>query len=396
MENKKKYILYIGEDKKVLEVLKQSENYQIENITNGFLFDIWTRKKIIPYIIISEMKLKGINGILLHKEIQKYDNFSSVPFILLYQNYTHDQKLQALYLGIDDIYKKPLKIEKIKIRAKFLNRYKKEHSFFKNIKEKKIEYYVPIGKRIFDIVFSLILLIFLSPVLLITIIMLKLESKGEVFYSANRVGQAYNIFPLYKFRSMFVGADAKLKNLMHLNQYSQNEKNSDENSGEFVYIDNCPRCADLGHPCSPVLKQDKNKEICEYQFRKAKRKKQEEAFVKIKNDPRVTKVGHFIRKTSIDELPQLFNVLKGDMSIIGNRPIPLYEAALLTSDSWSKRFEAPAGLTGLWQVKKRGKPDMYTQERKELDNEYAENYSFMMDFKIFFLTIPAVFQTEEV
>jgi len=107
MENKKKYILYIGEDKKVLEVLKQSENYQIENITNGFLFDIWTRKKIIPYIIISEMKLKGINGILLHKEIQKYDNFSSVPFILLYQNYTHDQKLQALYLGIDDIYKKP-------------------------------------------------------------------------------------------------------------------------------------------------------------------------------------------------------------------------------------------------------------------------------------------------
>ncbi len=392
----KKYILYIGEDKKVIEVLKKSENYQMENITNGFLFDSWTRKKLIPHIIISEMKLRGINGILLHKEIQKYDNFSFVPFILLYENYSHDQKLQALYLGIDDIYKKPLKIEKIKIRAKFLNRYKKEHSFFKNIKEKKIEYYVPIGKRIFDIVFSLILLIFLSPVLLITIIMLKLESKGEVFYSANRVGQAYNIFPLYKFRSMFVGADAKLKNLMHLNQYSQNEKNSDENSGEFVYIDNCPRCADLGHPCSPVLKQDKNKEICEYQFRKAKRKKQEEAFVKIKNDPRVTKVGHFIRKTSIDELPQLFNVLKGDMSIIGNRPIPLYEAALLTSDGWSKRFKAPAGLTGLWQVKKRGKPDMYTQERKELDNEYAENYSFTMDFKIFFMTIPALLQTEEV
>ncbi len=78
-----------------------------------------------------------------------------------------------------------------------------------------------------------------------------------------------------------------------------------------------------------------------------KKQKAASTFIKIKDDPRVTKVGKFIRNTSIDELPQLVNVLKGDMSIVGNRPLPLYEAEMLTSDDWSERFMGPAGITGL-------------------------------------------------
>ena len=119
--------------------------------------------------------------------------------------------------------------------------------------------------------------------------------------------------------------------------------------------------------------------------------------MKLENDPRITKVGHFIRKYSIDELPQLFNILKGDMSIVGNRPLPLYEAELLTKDDYIDRFMAPAGLTGLWQVEKRGDAGkLSAEERKQLDIKYAQNYSFWMDIKIILKTITAFIQKENV
>ena len=119
----------------------------------------------------------------------------------------------------------------------------------------------------------------------------------------------------------------------------------------------------------------------------------ENAFVKIENDPRVTKVGKFIRKTSIDELPQLFNILKGDMSVVGNRPLPLYEAEKLTADASIDRFMAPAGLTGLWQVEERGKGGMMSaEERKQLDITYGQTYNFMLDMKIIFRTLTSMIQ----
>jgi lipopolysaccharide/colanic/teichoic acid biosynthesis glycosyltransferase len=122
----------------------------------------------------------------------------------------------------------------------------------------------------------------------------------------------------------------------------------------------------------------------------------QKAFVKILNDPRITRVGNILRKTSIDELPQLFNVLKGDMSIVGNRPLPLYEAEQLTSDQFAMRFLGPAGITGLWQISKRGQAEMSEDERKELDNTYAKNSSFLMDLKIMLKTVPAMLQKEKV
>jgi len=119
-------------------------------------------------------------------------------------------------------------------------------------------------------------------------------------------------------------------------------------------------------------------------------------FVKIENDPRVTPFGRFIRKTSIDELPQLFNVLKGDMSIVGNRPLPTYEAEVLTSDKYARRFMGPAGITGLWQVTKRGTAEMSEEERIELDIEYADRHNFWYDLGIMIRTIPAMIQKEAV
>ena len=124
---------------------------------------------------------------------------------------------------------------------------------------------------------------------------------------------------------------------------------------------------------------------------------QKNAFVKLENDPRITRVGRFIRKYSIDELPQLVNILKGDMSVVGNRPLPLYEAELLTDDESIDRFIAPAGLTGLWQVEKRGDSGkLSADERKQLDITYGRTYSFALDMKIIFRTLTAFVQKENV
>ena len=117
----------------------------------------------------------------------------------------------------------------------------------------------------------------------------------------------------------------------------------------------------------------------------------------VRNDPRVTGIGKVLRRTSIDELPQLFNILKGDMSIVGNRPLPLYEAELLTSDEHIDRFMGPAGLTGLWQVEKRGEAGkLSAEERKQLDIKYAKTFSFWLDIKIILKTVTAFIQKENV
>ena len=137
--------------------------------------------------------------------------------------------------------------------------------------------------------------------------------------------------------------------------------------------------------------------LTEKEYFERRKKQKDNNFVKFKDDPRITKVGYFIRKFSIDELPQLFNILKGDMSVVGNRPLPLYEAEQLTSDEYIERFMGPAGLTGLWQVEKRGTEGILSpEERKQLDIIYARKFSFWLDIKIILRTFTAFIQKENV
>ncbi len=203
-----------------------------------------------------------------------------------------------------------------------------------------------ISKRAFDMIVSAVLLILFLPLLIVIALAIKLESKGPIFYNAKRAGRGFKIFRFYKFRTMEVNADKKIEALAHLNQYS------DSTQG--------PK------------------------------------FFKIYNDPRITKVGKLLRNTSLDELPQLFNVLKGDMSLVGNRPLPLYEAATLTTNDFVERFMAPAGITGLWQIKKRGKSDMSTEERISLDISYARNSNLLYDLWIMAHTPKALIQKTDV
>jgi len=206
------------------------------------------------------------------------------------------------------------------------------------------------------------------------------------------VGSNYHIFDFWKFRSMYVDADKRLKEMEQFNQYATGVPNMDQQVAIEDDLDSLS--IDLSDPSILV---DDEFIFNEEDFISKQREKTDNAFVKIEKDPRVTRVGQFIRKYSIDELPQLINILKGDMSVVGNRPLPLYEAELLTKDNSVERFIAPAGLTGLWQVQKRGDAGkLSAEERKQLDIYYAQHYSLWLDIKIIFRTFTAFIQKEDV
>lgn len=188
-------------------------------------------------------------------------------------------------------------------------------------------------KRVIDIVLAAIGLLVFSPIMLIVVIAIKLEDfKGPVLFSQERVGKLGEIFKMYKFRSMYVDAEQRLQELQHLNEQT-----------------------------GPVFK--------------------------IKDDPRITKVGKFIRKTSLDELPQLVNVLRGEMSIVGPRPALPREVKQYNAYQKQRLLVKP-GITCIWQVS--GRNNIGFDEWVELDLEYIENQSLGLDIKLILQTIPAL------
>jgi len=309
----------------------------------------------LPTAIICDFKLPDGSAFSFYNKLKNNKYLSHIPFIVLAKNVSLQEKEKAMKLGIDDFYVNDFNSYSICDRIEFLRKFKsqilKQSNQYKG--ELSLNYFIPFfrmpfAKRIIDITISLFTLTLLSPLFLIVSILIKLESKGPVFYVSKRAGTGYRIFDFYKFRTMINNADKEIEQLKHLNLYG----------------------TDLDG-----------------------RKK---SFLKIENDPRITKIGRFLRNTSLDELPQLINVLKGDMSLVGNRPLPLYEAENLTRDQWAKRFLAPSGITGLWQVTKRGKAVLSEEERMEMDIAYADKASLLFDLKIILLTFPALLQRKAV
>jgi len=187
-------------------------------------------------------------------------------------------------------------------------------------------------KRLMDITGSLILLIALSPVYLVTAIAILIEDGYPIFYNQYRVAQKGKLFKMYKFRSMYRNADERKKEL-----------ESDSMTGGVIF--------------------------------------------KMKDDPRITKTGKFIRRFSIDELPQLWNVLKGDLSLVGPRPPIPDEVAEYSEWDW-KRLEVKPGLTCTWQVSGRSDIDFETQVK--MDVEYIQNWNVLRDISLLLRTVPAV------
>ncbi len=389
-------LMYVGNNPDLVDELGQHEKeIKLIHQENGLKAIDYLRKLDKIDVILTDAFMPGISGAELAQHIKERLGMWKIPVIIIHYEPDNQfkNKLFKKKLYVDDVYFYPLDFEKLLTRIYFLIHYLNELKDTSESSASKNKIYkIPIVKRLFDIVVSATALILLSPILLLVAIAIRLESKGPVIYKSKRVGTGYRIFDFLKFRSMYTGADARLKDLEHLNQYNGNNKE------KKPVEEQCPRCAKLpeGKYCSPPLFIG-GKIICEYWYKELSKRQKHSTFIKIENDPRITKVGKFIRNTSIDELPQLINVLKGDMSIVGNRPLPLYEAEQLTSDDWSARFLAPAGITGLWQVELRGKGgDMSEEERKALDNHYANTFSVWGDIKLILRTIPALFQKDNV
>ena len=188
-------------------------------------------------------------------------------------------------------------------------------------------------KRLMDIAVSLVCILICTPVFLVVAVLIKLNSRGPVWFVQTRVGLNKRLISVYKFRTMIVGAEQKQAEVEHMNEAG-----------------------------GPVFK--------------------------IKNDPRITTIGKFLRKTSIDELPQLFNVLKGDMSLVGPRPLPVRDYRGFEKDWQRRRFSIRPGITCLWQVS--GRSSIQFDRWMELDMEYIDHWSVLLDLEILVRTIPAV------
>ncbi len=395
-------ILYIGRLAENIQILLDHSEISFKQCPNALDATNYLKSGNKPDVVISELNLSGGSGFEMHEWLRERDDFDRVAFILVAHEFKEEIFKTAFNTRVDDFFVLPLtSADGLVSRIRFLVDYRSKYSIstYDQIKKQDITYEMPLSKRLFDLFVATSVLICISPILLLVIIAIRLESKGKVYYVSKRVGR--EPFDFYKLRSMRIGADTELNKLAKdKNQYSTTTQQA-----EIDFSTPCPVCAKLpeGKSCSPIMHMG-NHDICDYWYNKQKRDvaKSKSAFIKIADDPRITKVGKFIRNTSIDELPQLINVLKGDMSIVGNRPLPVYEAELLTRGYVSKRFLAPAGITGLWQVELRGRGgNMSEEERMRLDNEYADhfignNYSFWYDLKLILRTIPALLQKNTV
>lgn len=361
------------------EVVVCSNFLQINNILSETI-----RKRKEDHCFVFIQRKNKLSDLKIISHLTK--SYSSVYIILVGVPLSIEEKKEYLTAGTDSIIsEKRNDTELIRI-LDFAIKYN-ERINSTSLRSKELESFkVPLWKRTFDIVCSLAAIIILSPLLIVTWLAIRLESKGDAVYRSKRVGSNYQIFDFYKFRSMYSDADKRLAEFKKLNQYAQEELTEQESKTSSTRL----------HKADVVLFAD-DAITSEKEYIAAKKQERSNAFVKFENDPRITKIGKIIRKYSIDELPQLFNILKGDMSVVGNRPLPLYEAELLTSDEYIHRFMAPAGLTGLWQVEKRGEAGkLSAEERKMLDIRYANEFSFLMDVKIIFKTFTAFIQKENV
>jgi len=356
---KKLRILHLGSDPEFpSHVIVDDFDIQIPSADNIFSVCQWVSINGLPDAIICEQKLPVGDGIGFHDFwIEQFDPDHQVPFLLIDDKKATDLVDKALQKKIDAIYIKPVTLETLVSSILTLRSDKTPtDKLFDKKAIPSTSYKIPVLKRMIDLVTASLILLIISPFLLIFAIAIRIESRGKIYFVSKRLGSGYKLFDFYQLRTMYSSSGRRLKEISHLNHNVQHE------------------------PSNPtqVLKE-KNKT----------------PNMNFEADPRISKVGRVLRKLHFDELPQLVNVLKGDLSIVGNRPLKIYDAELLTSEDLINRMQGPAGVTGLWKLKSRRRlKRMLSEERRALDNKYYKiarrKFSVWSDLWIIARTIPVM------
>jgi lipopolysaccharide/colanic/teichoic acid biosynthesis glycosyltransferase/CheY-like chemotaxis protein len=349
-------VLFIGVSNSITQIVELDHTDQIpfhyHLVTSAESAIEWLESRLVHQGIgrtgiVFNAKWVDDNRLRLLIQINNHPSFRQMPILVVSERIHWGLGDHYIAAGADDYFIQPIDCDRLKLVLNY--HWENKEDVLDTVEDLPTSsnqspiYSAKSIKRLIDIVGALVALTLFFPIMLITAIAIRLESKGPIFYCSNRIGAGFKKFKFWKFRSMYADAEKRLNELKTYNQYGSDA-----------------------------------------------------TFVKFSNDPRVTKVGKFIRKYSIDELPQLFNVLKGEMSLVGNRPLPIYEADQLVNEDHAARFLAPAGLTGLWQVSKRGHSDMSTEERIGLDVQYSQKHDLWTDFRILFKTLTAFIQKENV
>lgn len=334
-------------------LLKQRENifYIGDNITlvanlagsfrNGYATAVNLQQGVsfLRELLMDQYRFRGIMiDVPLHKlQLEKFLQFMQgagiehVP-VLYVSTHLSEREVQEMITTqvVDDIVHPIRDIFTIGERMDFVGQVKKQVAAGrKDVAVTSLfnDWVYTVVKRVADIVISSLLIILLAPLMLVLAILIRLDSDGPIFHNAYRAGKGYRIFKFYRFRSTKVGTARLVSSLSQVN----------------LFRDHGAR------------------------------------FLKACDDSSVTGIGQWLRRTYMDELPQLFNVWMGDMSMVGNRPLPLNEASQLTNDAFVERFNAPAGITGLWQIHVNGDP---LRDRVQDDLMYARKKSMWLDFMI--------------
>jgi lipopolysaccharide/colanic/teichoic acid biosynthesis glycosyltransferase len=349
MNNSKKLIIFhLGPDPEFQsQVFVDDREIQIPTTDNTFSACQWVSANGFPDAIICEQNLPGGVGIAFYDFwIEQFDPKHQIPFLLLDDKKTPELIEKAKQKKIDAVYFKPVTVETLVTRILTLRNDKPLTNSAIQEKTNSSTYYkVPVIKRTLDIVTASLLLLIVSPFLLIFAIAIRLESRGRIYYISKRVGSGYNLFDFYQLRTMYALSGRRLKEISRLNHDIRDT-------------------SELNHE-------------------------------NIDADPRISKVGRILRKLHLDELPQLFNVLKGDLSIVGNRPLKIHDAELLTPEDLTHRLSGPAGVTGIWKLRSiRRLKRMSNDERRSLDNKYYKiarrKFFLWSDLWIMARTIPVM------
>lgn len=344
----RKRILVVDDDPSMCKLIRMTlarENYEVETRNDAEsaleLIEDWK-----PDLILLDIMMPGLDGISALKRFRQAMNTVNVPIILLTALGDIGNKTEGFTHGADDYIVKPFNPPELLLRVgAHIRRY---HYSSENVRfQPAYAVRVPIvlhrqhsglfrnsyqvSKRIFDLVTSIIALPFALVLMLIIALLIAIDSPGPIVFSQDRTGVNGRRFRMYKFRTMVRDAEEIKERYRDLNELSWPD-------------------------------------------------------FKITKDPRVTRMGRFLRKTSLDELPQLFNIIKGDMSLVGPRPTSF---SAETYDLWqTERLEVRPGLTGLWQIA--GRADIDFDERVEMDIDYIERQSWQLDLFILFRTVTAV------